>query len=93
MSSVSKILNLVRLYPSIFVKASSIFLMLAGFTGVVLKLLMPVPAFILVLGIGLWGLQDRVADYLRSQEGEVLQEMQSMMEGLETEELGKEVEK
>jgi len=83
---VNKILKLVRLKPLPFVKASSVLFMLVGFAGVLLKLFTPFPALTLVLGIGLWGFQEEIADKIRSNQGQIMQEMQSMMQDVQMEE-------
>lgn len=77
---VHKLRKLVRMYPKPFVKGSSILVMVAGFTGTLLDLLMPVPAFILVLGLGLWTFKDKIAQKIRHNP---LAEMADMMKEVE----------
>jgi len=81
--SLQKLWKLVGLYPELFVQSSSILLMLAGFTGVLLKAFTPLPAFILVLGMGIWGFQEEISERLRNAEGQMLKEMSSMMQEIE----------
>lgn len=81
---VYKISKLVRMYPEPFVKASSILVMAAGFTGTLLKWAMPVPAFTLVLGLGLWTFQNKIAEKIRYNPlGEMFEQMDEMMDEVE----------
>lgn len=78
---VYKLSKFVRMYPKPFVKASSILVMLSGFTGTLLDLAMPVPAFILVLGLGLWTFQEKIADKIRHNPlGEMFEQMEKITE-------------